>query len=121
MGPKTKNQTNKSTESVLARAFKAGSTWPDKDEFLDVIYWLRQLLGVILGILWGIAPLKGFLAIALFCLINAGVVYVYCSSYQKIDDEEFGGIWEITKEGFMTSFAGFMVTWIIFYAGINFE
>lgn len=44
-----------------------------------------------------------------FCAINALVIYVYTSSYQGVDEEEFGGLWEITKEGFVTSFAGFLV------------
>lgn len=44
-----------------------------------------------------------------FCLINAGVLYLYFSNYLQIDEEEYGGTWELTKEGFMTSFALFMV------------
>lgn len=36
------------------------------------------------------------------------------SSYQQIDEEEFGGVWELTKEGFMTSFAGFLVSYLLF-------
>lgn len=46
-----------------------------------------------------------------FVLVNAGVTYLYFSNFQQIDEEEFGGIWELTKEGFMTSFAGFLVIW----------
>lgn len=44
-----------------------------------------------------------------FCVINAGVLYVYFSSFQQVDEEEYGGTWELTKEGFMTSFALFLV------------
>lgn len=44
-----------------------------------------------------------------FCVINAALVYFYASSFQGIDEEEFGGMWELTKEGFVTSFAGFLV------------
>lgn len=36
-----------------------------QDEFLDVIYWLRQIIAIILGVIWGVAPLKGFLGIAM--------------------------------------------------------
>ena len=36
-----------------------------QDEFLDVVYWSRQVVGILIGILWGILPLKGFVAIAL--------------------------------------------------------
>lgn len=50
-----------------------------------------------------------------FCLINAGVLYLYFSSFQQIDEEEYGGTWELTKEGFMTSFALFLVTPLAFF------
>lgn len=36
-----------------------------QDEFLDVIYWSRQVFGILLGIIWGIVPLKGFLGLVL--------------------------------------------------------
>lgn len=104
-----------------------------QDEFLDVVYWFRQVIAMVLGVIWGVAPLKGFLGIAMwvqfrvqystvlqlmlmicdvscrFCIINAGVLYVYFSSFQQVDEEEYGGTWELTKEGFMTSFALFLV------------
>ncbi|XP_066558517.1 GEL complex subunit OPTI isoform X2 [Amia ocellicauda] len=95
--------------SPWSKAFKSNAAWEEKDEFLDVIYWFRQIIAVILGVIWGIAPLKGFLGIAIFCVINAGLLYVYFSSFQQIDEEEYGGTWELTKEGFMTSFALFLV------------
>ncbi len=49
-----------------------------------------------------------------FALVNAGLLYVYFSSFQCVDEEEYGGAWELTKEGFMTSFAGFLVRIIFF-------
>lgn len=52
-------------DNPWARALIAKSEWPDKDEFLDVIYWSRQVLGILLGIVWGIFFLKGFVALAL--------------------------------------------------------
>lgn len=36
-----------------------------QDEFLDIVYWSRQVLGIIIGVFWGAIPLKGFIAIAL--------------------------------------------------------
>ncbi|CAB3360123.1 Hypothetical predicted protein [Cloeon dipterum] len=105
--------------STWSRAFTANSEWPDKDEFLDVIYWARQILGILIGIVWGVLPLKGFIALLLFAIVNAGLVYLYFSTFQNVDEEEYGGAWELTKEGFMTSFAGFLVTWIIIYSGLH--
>ncbi|XP_063535285.1 GEL complex subunit OPTI [Cydia strobilella] len=109
----------KVTESVWRKVLEANAEWPDKEEFLDVIYWMRQAIGIILGLCWGLLPLKGFLGLLLFVLVNAAVIYFYASNFQNIDEEEYGGLWEITKEGFMTSFAGFLVTWIIMYTGLH--
>ncbi|CAB1451007.1 unnamed protein product [Pleuronectes platessa] len=108
-------------QSAWSKALNSNAVWEEKDEFLDVIYWLRQIIAIILGVIWGVAPLKGFLGIAIFCVINAGVLYVYFSSFQQIDEEEYGGTWELTKEGFMTSFALFLVVWIIFYTALHFD
>ncbi|KAG8200697.1 hypothetical protein JTE90_022314 [Oedothorax gibbosus] len=122
---KKKSERNGTVKSVLpsvwVRTFTPNSNWPDKDEFLDVVYWARQILGVILGLGWGLIPLKGFIGLALFCLLNALVLYTYTSVFQKVDDEEFGGIWELIKEGFMTSFASFLVTWIMMYSAIHYD
>lgn len=107
--------------SVLSRAFSAGSEWPDKEEFLDVIYWARQIFGVALGLFWGLLGVKGANGLVGFAALNAGTVYAYYSGFQAVDEEEYGGKWELTKEGFMTSFAGFLVTWIIIYSGLHFE
>lgn len=107
--------------SVWVRAVTANSKWDDKEEFLDVIYWGRQFLGIVVGIIWGLIPLKGFVALLLFALVNAGLIYLYFASFQSVEEEEYGGAWELTKEGFMTSFAGFLVTWIIIYSGMHFD
>ncbi|XP_065160639.1 GEL complex subunit OPTI [Atheta coriaria] len=109
------------TCSIWSRAIKSNSQWPDKEEFLDVIYWARQAIGIILGIVWGFIPIKGFLGLALFMIVNAAIIYLYYSNFQNIDEEEYGGAWELTKEGFMTSFAGFLVTWIIIYTGLYYD
>jgi len=37
-----------------------------QDQFLDVVYWLRQIIGLIIGIIWGVLPLKGILGILLY-------------------------------------------------------
>ncbi|GJQ70858.1 hypothetical protein Trydic_g780 [Trypoxylus dichotomus] len=110
MSTKTKiverNGTSKSLEntSLWSRAFISNSEWPDKEEFLDVVYWMRQFIGL-----------------SLFMLINAAVVYFYCINFQNINEDEYGGTWELVKEGFMTSFAGFLVTWVIIYSGLYHE
>ncbi|KAH8257883.1 hypothetical protein KR038_002404 [Drosophila bunnanda] len=109
-----------SLREICARAITK-SEWEDKEEFLDVIYWSRQVFGIILGVIWGIVPLKGFLGLVLFAGISCGIVYLYAINFQNVDEDAYGGVWELVKEGFMTSFAGFLVTWIIFYTGLHYD
>ena len=44
-----------------------------------------------------------------FLLVNVAIVYIYSNSFQKVDEEEYGGMSEILKEGLMTSFSSFLV------------
>lgn len=39
--------------------------WADQELFLDFIYWSRQIVAVLLGLIWGFIPLTGFLGLAL--------------------------------------------------------
>uniref|UniRef100_A0A336MLJ3 CSON002476 protein n=2 Tax=Culicoides sonorensis TaxID=179676 RepID=A0A336MLJ3_CULSO len=103
------------------KAITKSSVFEDKDELLDIVYWGRQVVGMILGVIFGFIPLKGIIALALFSMLSCAVTYFYCVNFQGIDEEEYGGVWELLKEGFMTSFASFLVVWIIVYNGIHFD
>ncbi|XP_041701100.1 respirasome Complex Assembly Factor 1-like [Coregonus clupeaformis] len=124
-GSKRKEEVNLANggvkQSTWVKVFNSTALWEEKGEFLDVIYWIRQIIAVILGVIWGVAPLKVFLEVAIFCVINAGVLYMYFSSFQQVDEDEYGGMWELTKEGFMTSFALFQVVWIIFDTALPYD
>ncbi|GJM91756.1 hypothetical protein PR202_ga08165 [Eleusine coracana subsp. coracana] len=37
----------------------------DKDQLLDAVHWIRQVLGLVCGLLWGAIPLAGAVWIAL--------------------------------------------------------
>ncbi|CAG0878635.1 unnamed protein product, partial [Darwinula stevensoni] len=107
---KTPVQKKSSASAVWKKAITRASEWDEKDEFLDVIYWFRQLIGIILGVCWGFIPFQGIFGIILFLAANVAVVYVYSTSFQKEDEENYGGFWELSKEGLMASFTGFLVS-----------
>lgn len=44
-----------------------------------------------------------------FGIISSLIVFIYATNIQNVDPEEYGGIVEIIKEGFMTAFATFLV------------
>jgi len=51
-----------------------------------------------------------FLSLFRFFLINCTLVFIYVSRMHKIDEDDFGGILEIVKEGLFTAFAVFLVS-----------
>ncbi|XP_074602540.1 GEL complex subunit OPTI [Brevipalpus obovatus] len=101
-------------KSVWEKMFTPNASWEDKDQFLDVIYWGRQVLGILMGFLWGFFGITGFLGISMFLALNSAAVYLYSVKFNNDCDD----IMEYVKEGLMTSFAGFLVTWIMIYSAI---
>eukprot|EP00118_Oscarella_pearsei_P007608 m.37851 g.37851 ORF g.37851 m.37851 type:complete len:125 (+) comp32454_c0_seq1:131-505(+) len=108
---------------LWSKAISRSTDWSGdegKEEFFDVIYWLRQAMSLIFGLAWGLLPMRGILGLGLFLALNAGIVYLYCTTYQSIDEEAFGGVLELLKEGLFTSFAMFLVLWILTYSAVHF-
>lgn len=99
--------------------FDRSAVWDDKDEILDAIYWFRQILAFIMGIIWGLLGLTGFLGTISFCALNSIAAYAIAnnSGYEFDPDEGFLSV----KEGFMTTFATFLVTWIVTYTTTHFD
>ena len=91
------------------KALDPSSTWSEKDEFLDVIFWGRQIISVVLGLISGMTQFQGALALVAFCVLNCGAVVIFVNRFKSIDEEDDGDVMEIAKEAFMTAFSSFMV------------
>ncbi|KAK8806757.1 hypothetical protein WA588_005559 [Blastocystis sp. NMH] len=91
-------------------------TFPD---FLDLIYYLKQILALIIGIVWGIVPLTG--AFGVFCgiVIIFGIPLFYANRYLCVDQQDFD-LSSIASEGAMPAICLFFVTWIVAYSAIHF-
>lgn len=97
--------------------FDRNSIWDDKDEVLDAVYWFRQILAIMMGIIWGFLGLTGFVGIVSFGLLNSMAAYTLANhtGYDFDPDESFQSV----KEGFMTVFASFLVSWIVTYTAVH--
>ncbi|CAD5222727.1 unnamed protein product [Bursaphelenchus okinawaensis] len=105
----------------VTKALARRSEWTEKDDLLDVLYWGRQIVSLVLGIVWGLVPLKGLLAILIYAAVSTFGGHFYITSYQGQDEEEFGGFWELAKEGFASAVATFLIAWITVYSAIHFS
>ncbi|CAK0785251.1 hypothetical protein CVIRNUC_008457 [Coccomyxa viridis] len=90
-----------------------GAPW-DKEDLLDVLHWMRQLLAVVAGCVWGVLPLTGLYAFLGFLALCLLLPYLWYQS-QRIDEEEFGGHQALAGEGLAPALASFVLVWIIAY------
>ncbi|EYC42122.1 hypothetical protein Y032_0541g3173 [Ancylostoma ceylanicum] len=69
----------------LSKALHGGSEWSDKDELLDVVYWGKQILSLIIGITFGAASMHGVLAILAYVVISTMVAQHFVVKYQQVN------------------------------------
>ncbi|KAF7493442.1 hypothetical protein SSS_03755 [Sarcoptes scabiei] len=98
------------------RMISFSSQWEDKDEFLDVIYWGRQIASIVIGLIWGMLGLTGSFGLLSYTAVSSAIVYFYSIN---VNDESEDAIAAV-KEGFMTSLSAFLVTWILVYTYLYF-
>ncbi|KAE9551159.1 hypothetical protein FO519_005629 [Halicephalobus sp. NKZ332] len=92
----------------FGKVFTKNASWVDKDELLDVVYWGRQLLALILGLFFGLWPMTSFWGLATYVAITVFVFNHYVVSAQEQDPDEMTFM-DIAKEGFGSAFATFLV------------
>ncbi|XP_010521853.1 PREDICTED: uncharacterized protein C20orf24 homolog [Tarenaya hassleriana] len=108
-------QSNHLGASKFAKLFDPEASW-DKDQLGDVLHWIRQVVGLVCGLLWGAMPLVGGLWILLFLAVSSGIVYSYYTLILKIDEEDFGGHAALLQEGLFASLSLFLLAWILVYS-----
>jgi len=104
------------TTSLWAKATNPNTPWV-KEELHDVVYWARQVLGLVCGLVWGIIPMTGYIGNLSYMGLSALVLFLYYSKYLKGVDVEW--YWPLVQEGFFTAYALFLVTWILSYNALH--
>uniref|UniRef100_A0A251UBU4 Rab5-interacting n=1 Tax=Helianthus annuus TaxID=4232 RepID=A0A251UBU4_HELAN len=79
------------------------------DQLGDVLHWIRQIVALVCGLLWGAFPLVGGIWIVAFLLISSGIIYGYYTIILQVDEEEFGGHGLLLQEGLFASFTLFLL------------
>ncbi len=108
--------TKLSASEILVKGLQINGKW-DKDsfpEFMSIIFWLRQLIGIVVGITCGSCGIAGVLGFFLFVSANTMIPFVYYRLFANIDIDDFGPT-EVLSEGYQPSFGMFMLFWIVVY------
>lgn len=113
------NKSKSTSNKTWLRIFDKNYKFEDKDEVLDTVYWYRQVLAIFMGIIWGYIGFKGFMGIILFAVLNSIAAYAIANrtGYDFDPDDNFLSV----KEGFMATFATFLVSWIVTYTASHFD
>jgi len=91
----------------------------DEDMILDQVTWYRWFLSLLMGPIWGLLGLKGLFAIALYGCSIALFALAVVNKHGTDALEKVGGSSLVIKEGGLSAFAAFTVTWIITFTVIN--
>lgn len=51
--------------ALIKLGLTKNAEWPDEEVFLDFIYWSRQIVGLVFGLIWGLIPLTGLFGLGL--------------------------------------------------------
>lgn len=107
-----------SSKATWLSIFDRNHIWEDKDDVLDAVYWYRQVLAIVMGVIWGLLGLTGILGFVSFAVLNSIAAYAIANrtGYDFDPDEYYLSV----KEGFMTTLATFLVTWIVTYTATHF-
>lgn len=85
------------------------------DEALEASHWVRQASGILLGSIFGTLQLTGFPAIFVFFMVAFAGPSTFLSYFNELDIDEISKTGSMQTEGFMPSFALFVLFWVITY------
>lgn len=112
------NKKQQGQRATWLNLFDRNYRWNDKDEVLDAVYWSRQVLALIMGLMWGFVGLTGIVGLGSFIVINSLAAYAIANNtgYEFDPEENYLSL----KEGFATTFATFLVTWIVTHTAVRY-
>ncbi|KAJ0548913.1 putative rab5-interacting protein family [Helianthus annuus] len=105
--------------STFSKLLDPEASW-DKDQLGDVLHWIRQIVALVCGLLWGAIPLVGGIWLVTFLVISSGIIYGYYAIILKVDEEEFGGHGPLLQEGLFASVTLFLLAWTLVYSLAHF-
>lgn len=87
----------------------------EKDLILDSLYWIKQIMSVLIGLTVGSLHLTGILIFLGFGILISVTSLCYAWQIMKAHDLE---TWELLTEAMGPSFFCFVLSWILTYTFI---
>ncbi|GJP36870.1 hypothetical protein CLOM_g21336 [Closterium sp. NIES-68] len=111
--------TKKQSQPGLLSSLLKPDVTEDQDGFKDILYWMRQALGLLFGLVWGMAPITGGIGVIGFLVLSTALMMGYYTLVVKVDADEMGGHGALLQEGLLNSFGLFLLVWILLFTYLH--
>lgn len=106
-----KNKKNGDTESgLLKKLFFDKLT---KNEMEDVLFYYKQIIGILLGLISGFIRIKGFWGFLFFTLFQ--YIFSFVLYNKKIDPHYYLSNFNIVSCHFFVGLSTFVLTWVVIH------
>lgn len=112
--PEPPQETAEAQIPLWKKVFNREATLTPK-EILSTAHWIRQVLAILLGIVYGVLQLKGLPFVMSFIITSLSTPPALLMLFHEIDQDEVAKIGHIQTEGFMPAGALFLLSWILSY------
>jgi hypothetical protein len=109
------NSSKRTALSLWQKIFSKTDVKLEKEEILEAVYWLKQVIAVLTGLICAIVPFNGAIGFSLFVIHMVLFSHIFAFNYLKVDDNVVGGSMPVWTEGAFTALAFFLLVWITLY------
>jgi hypothetical protein len=102
----------------MGRAFSTEAEFT-KEEVLDILFYMKEVFGFIIGIIVGVIGLMGLTGLIAYVLAASILSYLYVYKFLGVEEDTVETK-DTLKEHFMNGFFPFLLTWIILHNLINY-
>ena len=107
-----------SKPSFFQRAFSADENI-SKDEIANILFVVKQVLSILIGIAIGFSSLQGIYGFAAYAAAISLICYLYVMKVLQPEEDTVEVI-DIVKEHFMLGLFSFLMAWIITFNLVNY-
>eukprot|EP00762_Andalucia_godoyi_P007654 ANDGO_07966.mRNA.1 hypothetical protein DICPUDRAFT_85616 len=100
--------------SILSRCLSRNAEW-NREEVLTILHWVRQLVGLFVGVMCGALPITGWMGFVFFLTNTLALVHMYVFVYLRVDEQVLGSE-GTAHEGLMNAMGVFLMSWIATYS-----
>mmetsp|Transcript_24440 Transcript_24440/g.17188 ORF Transcript_24440/g.17188 Transcript_24440/m.17188 type:complete len:84 (-) Transcript_24440:85-336(-) len=80
---------------------------------MDIVFWFRQLIGFLCGLVAGFVGLQGITVIFMFIIVSFFISYIHFSKVLNVNDDDLAA--SLYTEGLGNCIGIFMLVWTSTY------